>query len=344
MTSPLSFLRDVSHQTNTAFPSQQKLSERSQKLISLFRGMLPVCKETIDYQNNHSRLWTLKNEMLLGTVSHFNGKITYIPSDKIINSCTGNPISLKNLKRLQDLQIDLAYVPEQKQLIVFPHLTAAGDDQITQAAAKSLNPKPPVSWVVPAFVEKPGQRLHIFRKADGHFSEDTPENRAYIRAAVSDPANKEAVNNHGVELYSKIMPDGYRAWAHVKNGFITNGGRDKPWRKWVANNNPKGPGGQIAPRNLYTYTTFTFQERVQADRLTEVYNKSVIKNPWKPHSVELRFPARDVGEIHHQANVATDIQAQKREVNLLSKRLDFSPLEMIENSSTKEEESWCSLM
>ena len=144
MTSPLSFFRDASHEINTSFSSQKNVSERSQKLISLFRGMLPICNETIDYQNNHSRLWVLNNETLLGTVSHSDGKITCISSNKIINPCTGNPISLKNLKRLQELQIDLAYVPEQKKLIVFPLLKAAGDDQITQAAAKSLDPKPSV--------------------------------------------------------------------------------------------------------------------------------------------------------------------------------------------------------
>ncbi|PWU15979.1 MAG: hypothetical protein C5B45_01510 [Chlamydiae bacterium] len=129
-------------------------------------------------------------------------------------------------------------------MIVFPYLKAAGkDDLIAQVATKSLSPKPPASWVIPVFAEKPGQRLHMFRKDDGHFSEDTPENRVYIRAAVSDPYNKEAVNNFGVELYSKIMPDGYRARAYVKNGLITNGGRDKPWRKWIANND-KRAGGQ----------------------------------------------------------------------------------------------------
>ena len=144
MTSPIFFLRDSSYQTHSSFSSKQKLSERTQRLISLFREMIPISNETTDYQDNHSRLWVLKNGTLLGTVSHSNGKVTCISSNKIINPCTNNPISLKNLKRLQDLQIDLAYVPEQKKLIVFPHLIAAGDDQITQAAAKSLDPKPSV--------------------------------------------------------------------------------------------------------------------------------------------------------------------------------------------------------
>ncbi|PWU13447.1 MAG: hypothetical protein C5B45_06030 [Chlamydiae bacterium] len=139
------------------------------------------------------------------------------------------------------------------------------------------------------------------------------------------------------------MPDGYRAWAHVKNGFITNGGRDKPWRKWVADSD-NSVGGKVKSRNLYTYDTFVFQERVQADRLTEVYNKSIIKNPWIPHPTESKSAARDVGEIHHQAHVITGIQAQKKEVDLLNKHFDSSLLEMIENSSTKEKESWCFLM
>ncbi|PWU15978.1 MAG: hypothetical protein C5B45_01505 [Chlamydiae bacterium] len=108
MTSPISFLRDSLCQTSTSFSSNQKLSQRAQKLISLFKEMLPISNGTIDYQNNHSRLWVLKNGILLGTVSHSDGKITCIVPDKIINSCTDKPISLKNLKKLQELQIDLA--------------------------------------------------------------------------------------------------------------------------------------------------------------------------------------------------------------------------------------------
>ncbi|VHN99541.1 ankyrin repeat domain-containing protein [Candidatus Rhabdochlamydia sp. T3358] len=337
MTSPISF-RDSSLQTNSSFSSDQKLSDRSQKLISLFKGMLPISNETTDYQDNHSRLWALKNGTLLGIVSHSDGKIICISSDKIINSCTAKPISLKNLKRLQDLQIDLAYIPEQKKLVVFPHLKAAGDDQkIAQVAAKSLNPQPPASWVPPTtFDENPVRLSHMFRrkKEGGHFTEDTPKNRAYIRAAVSDPSNRESINNFGVELYSKIMPDGYRAWAQVRNGLIINGGRDKPWRKWVDNN--KKAGGQVESRNFRTYDKFTFQERVQADRLTEVYNKSVIKNPWKPHSVELRFPARDVGGVRHQTGIILDLLKELEE-GVYDEYMFFLPATEGENLLSQED-------
>ncbi|HEV3269899.1 MAG TPA: ankyrin repeat domain-containing protein [Candidatus Rhabdochlamydia sp.] len=316
MTSPLSFLRDPSHQTNSSFSSKQKLSERTQRLISLFKNMIPISNETTDYQNNHSRLWVLKNGTLLGTVSHSDGKITCISSNKIINSCTEKPISLKNPKRLQELQIDLAYVPEQKKLVIFPHLRAAGDDQkIAQVATRSLNPKPPASWVPHPFTENPEKISHMFRtkNPEGHFTEDTPENRAYIRTAVSDPSNRESINKHGVELYSKIMPDGYRAWAYVKNGLITNGGRDKPWRKWVANNNPKGPGGQVESRNFRTHDEFTFQERLQADCLTKVYNKSIRNNPWTPHPTESKSAARDVGGVRNQTGIILDLLKELEE-------------------------------
>ena len=335
MTSSISFSKSSSS-ISLPLCSIKELPNGSEKLISLFRGMIPISNETTDYQNNHSRLWVLKNGTLFGTVAHSDGKITGISSNKIINSCTGQPISLENLKRLQELQIDLAYVSEQKKLVIFPHLRAAGDDQkIAQVAAKTLNPKPPASWAIPPFVEKPGQRLHVFRNDDGHLSEDTPENRAYIRAAVSDPTNRESINNFGVELYSKIMPDGYRAWAQVRNGIITNGGRDKPWRKWVVEpNDLSGPGGKVKSRNICAYDKFIFQERIQADRLTEVYNKSVVKNPWKPHSVELRFPARDVGGVRHQTGIILDLLKELEE-GVYDEYMFFLPAG--ENLLSKEE-------
>ncbi|QZA58856.1 hypothetical protein [Candidatus Rhabdochlamydia porcellionis] len=49
MTSPISSIRELSFQTNSSFSSTQKLSDHSQKLISLFRGMFPISNETTDY-------------------------------------------------------------------------------------------------------------------------------------------------------------------------------------------------------------------------------------------------------------------------------------------------------
>lgn len=308
MASPMPSIKDSSLQTSSFFSPNQKLSEHTQKLISLFRGILPISNGTTDCQGNRSRLWVLKNETFLGTVSHFNGKISVIPSDKIINFCTNSPVSLESLRKLQKSQVDLVYIPEKKQLIISPHWRAAGkDDLIAQVATKSLNPEPPISWILPPFDESPERLSHMFRaaKKGGHFTEDTPENRTYIRAAVSNPTNLEAVNNKEVELYSKIMPDGYRVWAYVRNGLIINGGRDKPWRKWVTDSDSSF-GGKVQP-NIYTHAQFTFQERVQADSLTEVYNKSIRNNLWMPHPTESKSAARDVGGVQNQTDTILDL-------------------------------------
>lgn len=116
MTVSACFFKNAVHSTNSSF-FDQRLSDRANRLMSLFKGMFPILNETADCQGNLSRLWVLKNGTFLGIVFHSDGKISFIPSNKIINSCNNKPISLENLKRLQDLQIDLAYVPEQKNLL-----------------------------------------------------------------------------------------------------------------------------------------------------------------------------------------------------------------------------------
>jgi hypothetical protein len=97
MTSPVS-LSNVFYPTSPSFSSRQKLSERAQKLISLFKGMVPISNETTDYQGNRSRLWALTNGTFLGTVSHSHREPLIVPSDKILNFCTNKPISLENLR------------------------------------------------------------------------------------------------------------------------------------------------------------------------------------------------------------------------------------------------------
>jgi hypothetical protein len=162
MTVSACFFKNAVHSTGSSF-FDQRLSDRANRLMSLFKGMFPISNETADRQGNLSRLWVLKNGMFLGIVFHSDGKISFVPSNKIINSCNNKPISLENLKRLQDLQIDLAYVPEQKKLVIFPHLRAAGNDQkITQVVEKALHPKPPTSWTPPSLDARSERLGHIF--------------------------------------------------------------------------------------------------------------------------------------------------------------------------------------
>lgn len=64
---------------------------------------------------------------------------------------------------------------------------------------------------------------HIFRDAEGHLAEDTPENRALIESAVK-PENYVRTGGEGDVLYRETLSIGTQAWAKVFNGAITNGG------------------------------------------------------------------------------------------------------------------------
>lgn len=67
---------------------------------------------------------------------------------------------------------------------------------------------------IPVFPESKSSLGHIFRKINGHFENDTHENRKYILEAVAHPANKAGTMKQGVEVYFKIMPDGYHNTTH----------------------------------------------------------------------------------------------------------------------------------
>jgi RHS repeat-associated protein len=68
-----------------------------------------------------------------------------------------------------------------------------------------------------------GAAGHIFRDAEGHLAEDTPENRALIERVVK-PENYVRTGGEGDVLYRETLSNGTQAWAKVFNGAITNGG------------------------------------------------------------------------------------------------------------------------
>jgi RHS repeat-associated protein len=68
-----------------------------------------------------------------------------------------------------------------------------------------------------------GSAEHIFRDAEGHLVDDTPENRALIEGAVK-PGNYVETKYPQVDVYRETLPDGTQVWAEVKDGSITNGG------------------------------------------------------------------------------------------------------------------------
>ncbi len=68
------------------------------------------------------------------------------------------------------------------------------------------------------------QMKHMFRKADGHFLQDTPANRAAIEKAASNSKNFLGVDKYGNSWYAETLPNGTQTWAEVRNGIITEGG------------------------------------------------------------------------------------------------------------------------
>ncbi len=64
---------------------------------------------------------------------------------------------------------------------------------------------------------------HIFRDEEGHFKNDTLENRNLLLKTASDKANYLGTDEFGNEWYGKVTDDGKQIWAQVRNGEIRNG-------------------------------------------------------------------------------------------------------------------------
>jgi filamentous hemagglutinin len=65
---------------------------------------------------------------------------------------------------------------------------------------------------------------HIFRRAPGHFQEDTATNRRVLLAVAANPANLQGVDRFGMMWAAQTMPDGTQLWVQLREGRITNGG------------------------------------------------------------------------------------------------------------------------
>jgi|GEM_PF-5383056 len=157
---------------------------------------------------------------------------------------------------------------------------------------------------VPDFVEDKNVLGHIFRKAEGHFTVDTRENRQYILGAVSHPGNKAGVTKQGEELFFKIMPDGYQAWARVANGMIKNGGFNRYARRWVADPD-HDVGGEVVPIRYHfpTSNETDFKIRLLFNRLVEHYNSYHPKNP-----ITFRNLTRGLTQgVEHQTGLITNL-------------------------------------
>lgn len=64
---------------------------------------------------------------------------------------------------------------------------------------------------------------HIFRSAEGHFPDDTPENRRRLLRVANHPANRLGRDLFGILWAAETVPDGSQIWIQIKDGRVING-------------------------------------------------------------------------------------------------------------------------
>ncbi|MFS8564298.1 MAG: hypothetical protein LVR00_08360 [Rhabdochlamydiaceae bacterium] len=187
-----------------------------------------VCHYT-DHTQNRLNIWEVAQDKFFATVVSPEGRTTFLSMNRIINPLNKASPPLKTLQAIKAYpgdHWDLVYEPSRQEMIVWPHLRAAGKTSTEKAQAAAS------AYQQPSITDKADELGHIFRKSRGHFAQDTPENRTYILAAVSDPENKVTTTPHGIEVYLKIMEDGAQAWAYVVKGVVKNGGCNVFAQRW----------------------------------------------------------------------------------------------------------------
>lgn len=124
----------------------------------------------------------------------------------------------------------------------------------------------------PYFTEKVSQLGHIFKDSPGHFKENIPKNRDFIKSATESPSNIVGKKSSGTQIYLKTMPDGSQTWAEVWEGEIRDGGRNNFPKQWVPDsNNPKG-GRFITPKfSQYRADSQTFKGHLVVNNIKSVY-------------------------------------------------------------------------
>ena len=75
---------------------------------------------------------------------------------------------------------------------------------------------------------------HIFRDAEGHLAEDTPENRQLFVDVVMAPAHYLGADKYGTDWYAKTLPSGEQLWVQVRKGEIRNAGKNPIPKRWTA--------------------------------------------------------------------------------------------------------------
>lgn len=267
----MDFLNSSSHKDHSIIDRNKSIISTSKNITpelanELLKFVNPATLATTDLQGRTVQLWSYNSELVASILQE--GKITLIPGHKICNSLRPDEIGGELLKRLQKGGLkkwQFAYF--KGQLSVWPHLIAAG---------RNGDPRE----IPPPFSQRDNISGHIFRNRGdkGHFTRDTPENRAYIQAAVSNSSYKVGTDVYGKEYYLKTMPDGKQSWAIVKDGKIVDGGCNNFPKKWKKDPSHKHGGylvnTRIEKQSGKTPATEQFRQILQQTKLTESYKSS----------------------------------------------------------------------
>ena len=81
----------------------------------------------------------------------------------------------------------------------------------------------PDNGIPQAYFTEKTDANHIFRKASGHMTQDTPENRALLENATLKQYYR-GVDQYGNTWYSYIGTDGHQVWVITRENSIRNGG------------------------------------------------------------------------------------------------------------------------
>lgn len=246
---------------------QQSQLDPQQALKSIELASSTISHLTDPYKDAMGRvlsLWKISPGIFFGTVTHIDGQVTFISSDKILNPLVQAP-SLQALRKIELLgqrKWNLVYLEPKGTITIWPQMIAAAQDDPIPAEIRF----PP-----------PGGKLeHIFNpeKPWGHFPYPTEEAKKLLIEMFSDPANRVATDNYGNGIYLKMLPNGMQLWGELRpSGLINNAGRGFTPREWVPDSdNPGGGSTKPIPQPTAAIKESDFKDRLQTNNLVDSYN------------------------------------------------------------------------
>ena len=75
---------------------------------------------------------------------------------------------------------------------------------------------------------------HIFREAEGHFSDDTPTHRQLFIDTAINPTHYLGGDRYKTDWYAQTLATGEQIWVQVRNGEIRNAGINPVPKRWSA--------------------------------------------------------------------------------------------------------------